>query len=50
LLAELEPHADHVTTVGTADGADSIGIRHLAHILRVPDGIVDFVFEGVAHS
>jgi hypothetical protein len=37
-LFVFEPHPEHVATIGTADGADGIGIGHFTEVFGVGEG------------
>ena len=45
LFGEFQPHPQHVAAFGRADGADGIGIRDFALVLRIGEGFLDFGFE-----
>lgn len=47
LLLELHPHLQHVAAIGAAHGPDRIGVFHLADVLRVGDGVGDFLLKVV---
>lgn len=49
LFLKLEPHPEHIATVRRSDGADGIGISHLADILGIGKGLLGAVFE-IAHG
>jgi hypothetical protein len=50
LLLELHPHPQHIAAILAADGPDGIGTGHLAQVLRILHGRLDFCFEIVVHS
>ena len=50
LFAKLDPHPEHVAAIGTAHGADSIGVLHFAEVLRIADRFLDACFNVVAHQ
>ena len=50
LFLELDPHAQHIATIGAPDRANGVGILHFTHVLRILDGLGDFRFQVAAHD
>jgi hypothetical protein len=49
-LLKLHPDAEHVATLGIADGADRIGVGQFAHILGIAPSFLDPALEIIVHG